>query len=168
MTPSAIYQHCVYGLDSTVNKQTKVQDGFYERCKGTTKLRAARKTKRSKERCQAKKATEGTQAAKGTKISTCEKEPGALNIPAGPTDPESMFKEGFLKTVYNEKPAETIITRFPPEPNGYLHIGHSKAIAINFGFAKYHKGVCYLRFDDTNLEAEEENILPRFRKSLNG
>ncbi|KAI4206665.1 MAG: hypothetical protein LQ346_000957 [Caloplaca aetnensis] len=82
-----------------------------------------------------------------------EKTPSA---PAAPVDPNSMFKEGFLKSVYNEKPAEKVVTRFPPEPNGFLHIGHSKAIAINFGFARYHDGVCYLRFDDTNPEAEEE------------
>lgn len=82
-----------------------------------------------------------------------EKTPGA---PTAPIDTNSMFKEGFLKSVYNEKPTEQIVTRFPPEPNGYLHIGHSKAIAINFGFARFHDGVCYLRFDDTNPEAEEE------------
>ncbi|KAL8675448.1 MAG: hypothetical protein Q9168_000149 [Polycauliona sp. 1 TL-2023] len=82
-----------------------------------------------------------------------EKVPSA---PAAPIDPESMFKEGFLKSVYNEKASERVVTRFPPEPNGFLHIGHSKAIAINFGFARYHDGVCYLRFDDTNPEAEEE------------
>ncbi|KAI4245239.1 MAG: hypothetical protein L6R40_002596 [Gallowayella cf. fulva] len=80
----------------------------------------------------------------------------ASNVPAAPIDPNSMFKEGFLKSVYNEKPSERVVTRFPPEPNGYLHIGHSKAIAINFGFARYHNGVCYLRFDDTNPGAEEE------------
>ena len=44
----------------------------------------------------------------------------------------------------------------PPEPNGFLHIGHSKAIAINFGFAKYHGGECYLRFDDTNPAGEKK------------
>ena len=44
----------------------------------------------------------------------------------------------------------------PPEPNGFLHIGHSKAIAINFGFARYHKGECYLRFDDTNPAGEKK------------
>ncbi|KAK4057188.1 Glutaminyl-tRNA synthetase [Microbotryomycetes sp. JL221] len=49
-----------------------------------------------------------------------------------------------------------VFTRFPPEPNGFLHIGHSKAIAVNFGYAKYHKGHCYLRYDDTNPEAEEQ------------
>ena len=44
----------------------------------------------------------------------------------------------------------------PPEPNGFLHIGHSKAIAINFGFARYHGGDCYLRFDDTNPAGEKK------------
>lgn len=91
------------------------------------------------------------------------KEPQANRKRPTPTvnDPDAMFKKGFLSDVYNERPigspgTEKVITRFPPEPNGYLHIGHSKAIAVNFGFAKYHGGECYLRFDDTNPKGEEE------------
>ncbi|CRG86264.1 glutaminyl-tRNA synthetase [Talaromyces islandicus] len=76
-------------------------------------------------------------------------------------DPEFMFRNGFLSEVYNEKPlgapgVDQIVTRFPPEPNGFLHLGHSKAIAINFGFAKHHGGICYLRYDDTKPAKEEE------------
>lgn len=91
---------------------------------------------------------------------------------AAPEPTRSMFSEGFLGDLH--KPGENpqaypelmkehleftkgkVFTRFPPEPNGFLHIGHSKAIAVNFGYAKYHGGNCYLRFDDTNPEAEEE------------
>ena len=76
--------------------------------------------------------------------------------PATTAGPVSIFSEGWLKRVYEEKPVKDVRSRFPPEPNGYLHIGHCKAIAVNFGFAKHHNGVCLLRYDDTNPEKEEE------------
>ncbi|KAI1084565.1 glutaminyl-tRNA synthetase [Whalleya microplaca] len=71
-------------------------------------------------------------------------------------DPDQMFKAGFLDDVFKIRPMKPVFTRFPPEPNGFLHIGHAKAIAINFGFARFHGGQCYLRYDDTNPEAEEQ------------
>ena len=52
-----------------------------------------------------------------------------------------------------------IRTRFPPEPNGYLHVGHAKSICINFGLAKEYGGVCHLRFDDTNPEKEDQEYV---------
>src|SRR5215471_20013568 len=52
-----------------------------------------------------------------------------------------------------------IITRFPPEPNGYLHIGHAKSICLNFGIAQEFGGQCNLRFDDTNPTKEEQEYI---------
>ncbi|MDP5089570.1 MAG: glutamate--tRNA ligase family protein, partial [Saprospiraceae bacterium] len=54
-------------------------------------------------------------------------------------------------------------TRFPPEPNGYLHIGHAKAIVVNFGLAVQYGGVCNLRFDDTNPVTEETLFVDKIR-----
>ena len=101
---------------------------------------------------------------------------GAKSAGASGDKPEAqlrnMFTEGFLGDLHKagEEPQKwddviqahrdfikgQVYTRFPPEPNGFLHIGHSKAIMVNFGYAKFHNGKCYLRYDDTNPEAEEQ------------
>lgn len=59
-----------------------------------------------------------------------------------------------------------VVTRFPPEPNGFLHIGHAKAINFNFGYAKAHDGITYLRYDDTNPEAEEQRYYDAIKENV--
>jgi glutaminyl-tRNA synthetase len=70
---------------------------------------------------------------------------------------EADLKSGKLKSV---------VTRFPPEPNGYLHIGHAKAIAIDFGIAQEFGGRCHLRFDDTNPTKEEQEFIDAIQRDV--
>src|SRR5688572_12365680 len=59
-----------------------------------------------------------------------------------------------------------VATRFPPEPNGYLHIGHAKAICVDFGLAREFGGACNLRFDDTNPEAEDVEYVEAIQEDI--
>jgi glutaminyl-tRNA synthetase len=107
--------------------------------------------KRAKKAAQAKAKADAPAPSAAPKLAKKEEE---VKV----TESTNMFSQGWLDEVYKERPVKPVTTRFPPEPNGYLHIGHAKAIAVNFGFAKFHGGDCYLRFDDTNPEAEEEKF----------
>ena len=78
--------------------------------------------------------------------------------------PNEVVVSNFIRSIIDEdnragKWGQRVETRFPPEPNGYLHIGHAKSICLNFGIAHDYNGVCHLRFDDTNPEKEAQEYV---------
>ncbi len=92
-----------------------------------------------------------------------------MSNPAAPNPvPEAshFVEERILADRAAGKHGGRLNTRFPPEPNGYLHIGHAKAICVNFGLAQRHGGVCNLRFDDTNPTTEEVEYVESIQKDV--
>ena len=86
-------------------------------------------------------------------------EPGRLHS-GEKQEPKSDFvRAAVSEDVRSGKFGGRVQTRFPPEPNGHLHIGHAKSICLNFGIASEHGGVCSVRFDDTNPANEEAEFV---------
>ena len=80
--------------------------------------------------------------------------PNPAELPAAPATPSDFIRDIVAADLASGK-HQRIVTRFPPEPNGYLHLGHAKSICLNFGLAREHAGQCHLRMDDTNPTKEE-------------
>jgi glutaminyl-tRNA synthetase len=79
--------------------------------------------------------------------------------PAATAEAGRDFIRDIIQADLDSRKHSLIVTRFPPEPNGYLHLGHAKSIALNFGIAQEFSGRCHLRFDDTNPTKEEQEYI---------
>ncbi len=82
------------------------------------------------------------------------------------TPPSDFIRNIIAEDIKTGKHNGKVITRFPPEPNGYLHIGHAKSICLNFNAALENKGICHLRFDDTNPTKEETEYIESIKEDI--
>ena len=93
-----------------------------------------------------------------------------MNKPVNNADLNHEPKNDFIRNIIREdikaEKYAQIVTRFPPEPNGYLHLGHVKSICLNFGIAEEFDGLCHLRYDDTNPTAEKQDYIDNIKTDV--
>ena len=80
--------------------------------------------------------------------------------------PSNFIRSMISKDISSGKHSGRVLTRFPPEPNGYLHIGHAKSVCLNFSLARENNGTCNLRFDDTNPEKESQEYVDAIKENI--
>ena len=80
--------------------------------------------------------------------------------------PSNFIRSMISKDISSEKHSGRVLTRFPPEPNGYLHICHAKSVCLNFSLARENNGACNLRFDDTNPEKESQEYVDAIKENI--
>src|SRR5574341_1770860 len=93
------------------------------------------------------------------------------NETEGPEQEKQPIASDFIRDIVADdlktgKHGGRVVTRFPPEPNGYLHIGHAKSICLNFGIALENNGTCHLRFDDTNPTREDVEYVDSIQEDV--
>src|SRR6202789_4643756 len=99
-------------------------------------------------------------------LSSSKSDESGTNSPSEPR-PSNFIRDTVIEDLKTKKYGDAPIqTRFPPEPNGYLHIGHAKSICLNFGLADEFGGKTNLRFDDTNPEKEEQEYVDSIMKDV--
>jgi glutaminyl-tRNA synthetase len=91
---------------------------------------------------------------------------GPMNGPVNGSEPGRDFVRDIVQSDLAAGRVTGVVTRFPPEPNGYLHIGHAKSICLNFGIAQEFGGRCHLRFDDTNPVKEEQEFIDAIQQDV--